>query len=86
MALALVLHLPQIRFSQQRGFVSASFGDPAGIRTLDTRLKRAVLCQLSYWVVEGVKARLPAGLEAAGHVWQGWLESNQRCGSQSPVP
>ena len=27
------------------------FGDPAGIRTLDTRLKRAVLYQLSYWVV-----------------------------------
>lgn len=28
-----------------------SSGDPAGIRTPDTLLKRQVLCRLSYWVV-----------------------------------
>ena len=27
------------------------FGDPAGIRTPDTLLKRQVLCLLSYWVI-----------------------------------
>ena len=26
-------------------------GDPAGIRTPDTLLKRQVLCRLSYWIV-----------------------------------
>ena len=29
--------------------MSVLFGAPAGIRTLDTRLKRAVLYLLSYW-------------------------------------
>ena len=28
-------------------------GDPAGIRTPDTLLKRQVLCRLSYWVILG---------------------------------
>ncbi len=28
-----------------------SSGDPAGIRTPDTLLKRQVLCRLSYWVI-----------------------------------
>ena len=30
---------------------SAASGDPAGIRTPDTLLKRQVLCLLSYWVI-----------------------------------
>ena len=30
------------------------FGAPAGIRTLDTRLKRAVLYLLSYWGVYAI--------------------------------
>ena len=46
-----------------------SFGDPAGIRTPDTLLKRQVLCRLSYWVIFGL------GGEKR---WQGWLDSNQR--------
>lgn len=32
-------------------FDSSHFGDPAGTRTLDTRLKRAMLYQLSYWII-----------------------------------
>ena len=28
------------------------FGDPAGIRTPDTLLKRQVLCLLSYWIMK----------------------------------
>ena len=31
-------------------------GDPAGNRTQNTRLKRPVLCQLSYRVTEGIEA------------------------------
>ena len=32
---------------------ASNFGAPAGIRTLDTRLKRAVLYLLSYWGIYG---------------------------------
>ena len=39
MAPALSLFLPQIHFSPQRVFVSARYGDPAGTRTPDLRLK-----------------------------------------------
>ena len=45
-------------------------GDPAGTRTPDLRLKRALLYQLSYWVITG---------------WDGWTRTSE-CGSQSPVP
>ncbi len=33
----------------KRGFFD---GEPAGIRTPDTLLKRQVLCRLSYWLIE----------------------------------
>ena len=49
-------------------FVFARLGDPAGTRTLDTRLKRARLYQLSYWVIFNIFVKK----------WQGWLDSNQR--------
>ena len=48
-------------------------GDPAGTRTPDLRLKRALLYQLSYWVI----------IKLAG--WGGWTRTSE-CGSQSPVP
>ena len=31
-------------------FNGVNSGDPAGIRTPDTLLKRQVLCRLSYWI------------------------------------
>ncbi len=49
---------------------SSIAGDPAGTRTPDLRLKRALLYQLSYWVIYG---------------WDGWTRTSE-CGSQSPVP
>ena len=48
-----------------------SFGDPAGIRTPDTLLKRQVLCQLSYWV-KTIYCKL------VRIIWLGWPDSNQR--------
>ena len=38
---------------------SAASGDPAGIRTPDTLLKRQVLCLLSYWVIFNSPKRKP---------------------------
>ena len=35
-------------------------GDPAGIRTPDTLLKRQVLCLLSYWVIFAFKNKTKA--------------------------
>ena len=49
--MALSSFQPQIRSSPQRVFISAHYGDPAGTRTPDLRLKRALLYQLSYWVI-----------------------------------
>ena len=49
-------------------------GDPAGIRTPDTLLKRQVLCRLSYWIVFGWK-----------NGWDGGIRTHE-CRSQSPVP
>ena len=46
-------------------------GDPAGIRTPDTLLKRQVLCQLSYWV-KTIYCKL------VRIIWLGWPDSNQR--------
>ncbi len=42
-------------------------GDPAGIRTPDTLLKRQVLCRLSYWIVFRFSGKMAgmAGLEPA---------------------
>ena len=51
------------------------FGDPAGTRTPDLRLKRALLYQLSYWV-SFICARRMAG--RGREAWLGWLDSNQR--------
>ena len=39
------------------------FGDPAGIRTPDTLLKRQVLCLLSYWIILNLAGM--AGIEPA---------------------
>ena len=36
------------------------YGDPAGIRTPDTLLKRQVLCLLSYWVIFAFKNKTKA--------------------------
>ena len=33
-----------------QSFNGVNSGDPAGIRTPDTLLKRQVLCRLSYWI------------------------------------
>ena len=58
------------------------FGDPAGIRTPDTLLKRQVLCRLSYWVKYIRKTK--GDVYTSGRctirddAWQGWLDSNQR--------
>ena len=54
------------------------FGDPAGIRTPDTLLKRQVLCRLSYWVISIFKLENKSG-------WGGRTRTSD-CGSQSPVP
>ena len=47
-------------------------GDPAGTRTPDPLLKRQLLCQLSYWI-DCLFTRVAAGI-----VWLGRLDSNQR--------
>ncbi len=36
---------------QTIGITGFFCGDPAGIRTPDTLLKRQVLCRLSYWII-----------------------------------
>ena len=63
---------PKRKTRKERVFL---FGDPAGTRTPDLRLKRALLYQLSYWVIckWAVNFHSP---EFKG--WQGWLDSNQR--------
>ena len=57
-------------FAGKIAFSPHELGDPAGTRTPDLRLKRALLYQLSYWVIFG---------------WDGWTRTSE-CGSQSPVP
>ena len=54
--------------------LTGCFGDPAGIRTPDTLLKRQVLCQLSYWV-----------RRIKNYGWGGRTRTSA-CGSQSPLP
>ena len=53
--------------------LAVCFGAPAGTRTLDTRLKRAMLYRLSYGSVFGYPT-----LQRCFSKWQGWLDSNQR--------
>ena len=54
-------------------------GDPAGIRTPDTLLKRQVLCLLSYWVILNWCA------DCGRARWLGWQDSNLQYQSQSLV-
>ena len=55
------------------------YGDPAGIRTPDTLLKRQVLCLLSYWVI------LKWCADCGRARWLGWQDSNLQYQSQSLV-
>ena len=48
-------------------------GDPAGIRTPDTLLKRQVLCLLSYWIINLVR-----DVRRLSPNWLGWRGSNAR--------
>ena len=46
-----LLSLDATGFSPVASIPFGFYGDPAGIRTPDTLLKRQVLCLLSYWVI-----------------------------------
>ena len=49
------------------------FGDPAGIRTPDTLLKRQVLCRLSYWVMDWLEKHM----KRIGSFWNTVKHSNR---------
>ena len=67
------------KLPKQKSSLSAAscFGDPAGIRTPDTLLKRQVLCRLSYWIkLAGLAGFEPADIRVKVWCLTAWRQPN----------